>query len=112
VASGGARSIDPLFALPASSDVGKLAPVRIEPDGWRHPPAPTASEGLACWAGCAKSAPPRLLGVTSSRPTHCAVAVRSVIDDDILGYDEEQHLHRLVDILGTPVQAMQNKNEQ
>lgn len=39
-----------------------------------------------------------------------AVAVRSVIDDDVLSVEEEEHLHRLGDVLGTPVQAMEHKN--
>jgi hypothetical protein len=39
-----------------------------------------------------------------------AVAVRSVIDDDVLTAEEEDHLHRLGDILGTPVQQMEQKD--
>jgi len=39
-----------------------------------------------------------------------AFAVRSVIDDDILSAEEEEHLHRLGELLGTPVQAMEQRD--
>jgi hypothetical protein len=41
-----------------------------------------------------------------------AVAVRSVVDDDILSVEEEEHLHKLGEILGTPVQAIEQKDHQ
>ena len=39
-----------------------------------------------------------------------AAAVRSVIDDDILTVEEEDYLHRLGDVLGTPVQQLEQRN--
>lgn len=39
-----------------------------------------------------------------------AMAVRSVIDDDVLTVAEEEHIYRLGDILGTPVQQMEKKD--
>lgn len=39
-----------------------------------------------------------------------AVAVRSVIHDDLLSLEEEQRLHRLGEILGTPVQALEQRD--
>jgi hypothetical protein len=39
-----------------------------------------------------------------------ATAVRSVIDDDVLTREEEEHLHRLGDILGTPLQEMETRD--
>lgn len=39
-----------------------------------------------------------------------AVAVRSVIDDDVVSLEEEQHLYRLGEILGTPLQELELKD--
>lgn len=39
-----------------------------------------------------------------------AAAVRSVIDDDVLSAEEEQHLHNLGELLGTPVQAIEQRD--
>ncbi|MGO4257931.1 DUF2510 domain-containing protein [Marmoricola sp. RAF53] len=39
-----------------------------------------------------------------------AAAVRSVIDDDVMTQDEESHLHRLGEVLGTPVQKMETED--
>ena len=38
------------------------------------------------------------------------IAVRSVIADDVLTAEEEQHLHRLGEIMGTPVQAIAQRH--
>jgi hypothetical protein len=39
-----------------------------------------------------------------------ASAVRSVIEDDVLTSEEEDHIHRLAEILGTPVQEIEKRD--